>query len=152
MAALRSPPHGGGSIHGLPVGQVLGVETLVVVVAVVVGLIRARVVARSPEQAKAGVRHEIGVGLGSEATGAPVVIGMRVGDEDGVYVAHLQPRSTKTRAERPPRVRARKPCVEHGDAAVIDECVRVHVAEPGQRDRELHAQHSGPDFGDRCVR
>ena len=50
--------------------------------------------------------------------------------------------------QRLPRLRTGQSRVDHGEPAVVDEAVHVHVTETRHPDRQLHAQHAGRDLGD----
>ena len=98
------------------------------------------------------VRDQLGAGLAGNASGAAEVIGMRVRDDHGVHVFELVAGGLEPLLQRFPRLRSGEPGVDHGEPAVVDEAVHVHVTEARHPDRQLHAQHAGPDFGDlfRC--
>ena len=73
---------------------------------------------------------------------------MGVGDDDGVDVAHLDLGTPQAVEEVLPRLLAREPGVDDGDAAAVGDGVAVHVTEAGHGDGQLHAQHAGSDLAD----
>ena len=72
--------------------------------------------------------HLGAVGVAHAARPAEVV-GVRVGDDDGVDVLGLVARSLQPVDEGAPRLRAGHARVDDGDAALVLEEVAVHVAE-----------------------
>ena len=98
------------------------------------------------------MRDQLGVCLTGDATGAAEVVGVRMRDDDGVDVAQLEPGGLQPGLERLPGLRTGEPGVDDGEAALVDEAVRVHVAEAGHPDRQLHAEDAGGDFDDFLAR
>ena len=98
-------------------------------------------------EAEAAVRDHARAGLLREARRAAEVVGMRVGDDHGVDVAHAQPGPREAGLERAPGRGPRQPRIHHRGAALVEERVAVHVAEARHADRQLHAEHRGRDLG-----
>ena len=94
------------------------------------------------------VRDQLGAGLACDAARAAEVVGMRVGDHHGVDVLEPVAGGLQPLLQRLPRLRARQARIDHGEPAVVDEAVHVHVTETRHPDRQLHAQHAGRDLGD----
>jgi len=96
---------------------------------------------------EAPVRDDARARLLREARRAAEVIGVRVRDDDGVDVAHLQAGACEPLLELAPAGLAGQPRIHDRGAALVEERVAVHVAEAGHADRELHPQHAGCDLG-----
>ena len=94
------------------------------------------------------VRDELGARLLRDAPGAAEVVGMRVRDDDGVDVRSLKPADFSRVLSAFHDCGPGQPGVDDGEAAVVEEAVRVHVAEAGHPDRQLHAQDAGRDLDD----
>ena len=99
-------------------------------------------------EAEAAVGDHRGAGCLGEARRAAEVIGVRVRDDHGVYVAGLEPGLPQAILDRAPGAGARKPGVDDGGALRVEDRVAVHVPESGHADRELHAQDVRRDFAD----
>ena len=98
------------------------------------------------------MRDQLGARLTGDPTGAAEVVGVRVGDDDGVDVAQLEPGGLQPGLERLPGLRTGETGIDDGEAALVEEAVRVHVAEAGHPDRELHAQDAWRDLDDLLAR
>ena len=90
---------------------------------------------------------ELGARLVGEATRAPEVVGVRVGDEHGVHVADLEARRVQPALEGAPRLPSGEAGVDNGGPPLVEEHVAVHVAETGELDRELEPEHARTDLG-----
>jgi hypothetical protein len=111
----------------------------------------ARLAVERPSRERT-VRDQLGARLAGDAPGTAEVIGMRMRDDDGVDVTQLEAGGLQPGLERLPRLRAREPGVDDSEAALVEEAVRIHVAETGHPDRQLHAQDAGGDFDDLLAR
>jgi hypothetical protein len=112
------------------------------------GLVRRR---RGPEM-EVPVRDDLRTRLLGEAHGTAEVVGMGVGDDDGVDVLHREARLAQPVLDGLPGARPGEARIDDRGAFGVEQRVAVHVAEPGQVDGELHSQHIRGDFGDllRC--
>ena len=108
--------------------------------------VRARALHR--ERGERVVRDQLRARLLRDAARAAEVVGVRVRDDDGVHVLELVARGLEPLLQRLPRLRTGQAGVDHGEPAVVDEAVHVHVTEAGHPDRQLHAQHARRDLGD----
>ena len=99
------------------------------------------------QRAKRLVRDDVGISLVMQSHRCPEVVGVRVGDHDGVDIFDLETRTAETIDQMAPRVIAGQSRVDHGDATLVLEHVTVHVSEARHADRELRAQDSGRNLG-----
>ena len=92
---------------------------------------------------------DVGAGLVADPAGAAEVVGVAVGDDDGVHPAQRDAgarpaaRSSVFSVRRPG-----SPGSTMADAALVLEHVAVDVAEAGHVDRQLGPQHARGDLGD----
>ncbi len=116
-----------------------------------VAVVAARL-ARIPEQMEVVVRDQLGVGFLGEAAGAAEVVGVRVGDDDGVYVGHLEPGSLQAFLDRAPRRGTGHADVDDGEAVVVEQAVHVHVPQAGHGDGQLHLEDAVAEVGNFLAR
>ena len=76
------------------------------------------------------------------------MVGMGVGDEDGVDVAGGEAGLLQAVGDRVPGPGVGETRIDDGDAVLVDHGVHVDVAQPGNPDRELHAQDVLRDLAD----
>jgi hypothetical protein len=86
--------------------------------------------------------------LAREARRAAEVIGVRVRDDHGMDIARLQVGLREARSGAPSTCRARQARIDDRGAALVGNRIAVDVAEAGQPDRQLHAQHASRQLGD----
>ena len=94
------------------------------------------------------VRDELGSRFLTDPARAAEVVGMRVRDDDGVHVTQPEARALQPVLERLPGLGTREPGIDHGQTAVVEQPVHVHVPETGHPDGELHTDDPGRDLGD----
>ena len=92
---------------------------------------------------ESAVRDHLRPRLAREARGAPEVVGVRVGDHDGVDVGRLQAGPGEPLAQRLPGAGSGQAGIDHGRSAVVEQRVAVDVPESREPNRELHPQHAG---------
>ena len=99
--------------------------------------------------AEPAVGDDVGAALTAEEAGPTEVIGVAVGDDDGVHPLQRDAGGVEPVPEALPAGRSRHARVDEGEAAFVLEGVAVHVAEPGEADERQHeAQHARRDLGD----
>ncbi len=117
------------------------------------GRLLARQVAAAPvlgqrPGGEGAVGDELRCRLPLDPPRAAEVVGVRVGDDDGVDVADLEAGLAEAGLQGPPRRRARQPGIDHRQPPVVKEPVGVDVAQSRHPDRQLHPDDVGSDLGD----
>lgn len=92
--------------------------------------------------------HDLGSGFLRDSRCASEMIRMGVRDDHGVDVTRLHADLLQPVLERPPGRWAGETGVDDGYSFGIHDRVAVDVPEPGEADRQRHAQHVGRDFDD----
>ena len=90
---------------------------------------------------------DIGAGFVAQAVGPTEVVGVGMGDNNGVHIGHPEPGPIEPIDQVPPGLSAGKPRVDDGHPALVFQQVAVHVAETRHRNRQLRAQHARCHFG-----
>lgn len=103
---------------------------------------------RGAPEMKGPMGHDFGAGLLVDTYGTPEMIGVRMGNEDGVDVAGLEASLPQAMQDRIPGGGSGETRVDQGGAVIIDQCVHVHMAQPGNDDRQLHAKNVLRDLAD----
>ena len=80
--------------------------------------------------------------------GTPEMIGVGMGNEDGVDMTGLEASLLQAMQDRIPGGGSGESRVDQCGAVVIDQRVHVHMAQSGNADRELHAKNIFRDFAD----
>ena len=100
------------------------------------------------EGAESVRRHNVGPALPCQQACSSEMIGVRVGDHDGMDPAERDAGPLHTFQQRIPRRLAREPGVHQRKTAVILEGIGVDVTESREVDRELQAQDPGCHLDD----
>jgi hypothetical protein len=121
-------------------GQVLGLD--------VVDRVHARALGAGLERrAEGGVGDQLPPGLGRQPAGAAEVVGVRVGDDHGMDPLDRDAGLGQALPERLPRGRAGETGIDERGTPAVEQGVGVDVAEPGQGDRQLHAEDARAHLG-----
>lgn len=128
--------------------QIVDGGLAVMIVGAVNVLARMALLVRGAAEMEGAVGHDLRAALLVDLYGTPEMIGMGVGDEDGVDVSWLEAGLFQAIHDRLPGRGSRKAGINHRRAVLVDQRVHVDMAEPGNRDRELHAQDILRDLAD----